>query len=144
MPHLLLRRAGVFALPAVAVCISAGQAQPVIRTTEEVARTTVSNSIRVKGVASSDSPIVKVYWVDTLGRRGTVEGIAAARVLNWAANVPLQPGANRIGIIAVDSRNRAATAPFFVMRNVASPAGPTQLKAGKWRGRPVSYAVVNG
>src|SRR5262245_21801424 len=141
MMRYVLRRAG--ALVFAAACAAAVHAQPVIRVTQEVARTTVSNRIRIDGIASGDSPIVNVYWVDTLGRRGAVNGTPAGPVFTWTASIPLQPGANRLTVIAVDALNRAATLPFYAMRNVPAAAAPTEIRAGRWRGMPVTYAVVN-
>lgn len=132
-----------YALAVVATGALTAHAQPAIQATQPVSRSTTSSQIEIEGVVSSKTSIANVFWVDNTGRRGRAQWNQGA-VSSWRASVPLQPGANRVAVVAADTQNRSAAVSFFVVRNVPSAPPPTEIRAGKVRGMPVTYAVVNG
>jgi hypothetical protein len=124
-------------------CLSA---QPVMRVLNPSTHiVTTAASVSLSGVASANSGIVNVYWVDQQGNRGAAQWTAsAAALVNWTADVPVRPGSNRITVVAVDSGNLSGSVQFSV-HSEAPPAPPvTAVRSGWWQGLPVTYAEING
>ena len=125
------------------VCLSA---QPVMRVLNPSTHiVTSAATVSLSGLASANSTIVNVYWVDQQGNRGAAQWTSgAAALVNWTADVPVRPGSNRITVVAVDSGNQSASVQFSVHSD-ALPAPPvTAARSGWWQGLPVAYAEING
>ncbi|MGA3042136.1 MAG: M12 family metallopeptidase, partial [Bryobacteraceae bacterium] len=109
---------------------------------------TSAATVALKGVAAADSAIVNIYWTDHRDHTGPVEwtpsanGVSAA--IAFSANVPVRPGANRITVIAVDSRNRSGSAQLSVYSEAAHAPPVSEVRTGWWHGMPVTYGVING
>jgi uncharacterized repeat protein (TIGR01451 family) len=139
--HILITAA--ISLPA---CLSA---QPVVRILEPSAQAATSAAtVSVKGVAAADSAIINIYWTDHQGHTGPAEWTPStagpSASVAFSAAVPVRPGANRIAVVAVDSRNRSGSAQLSVYSQ--APQGPpvSEIRSGWWHGMPVTYAVING
>lgn len=123
-------------------------AQPSIRSLEPSSRVvTTAGSVTLHGAASGDSAIQNIYWLNEQGHRGPAQWVVSSGqggAVTWSADVPVHRGANRITVIAVDSRNRAVSTQFSVHRD--APPGPrvTEIRSGWWMGFPVTYAVIDG
>lgn len=123
-------------------------AQPVVRILEPAAHSsTAAATVTIKGVANGDAGIVNIYWIDHQGHSGAAvwsSAGAGSASTSFTAEVPVRPGANRVTVMAVDSRNRSATAQLSVFGE--APGGPTvsSVGSGWWHGMPVSYSVING
>ncbi len=126
-------------------CLSA---QPVVRLLEPAAHSsTTSPTVSVSGVAAADSAVENIYWTDHLGHTGPVQWAASTGTsapVSFSATVPVRPGANRITIIAVDSRNQSGTAQLAVFSEAPPPPPVDAIRAGWWHGVPVTYAVIGG
>ncbi len=120
--------------------------QPVMRVLNPSTQiVTSAASVSLRGVASADTAIVSVYWVDQQGNRSAAQWTAGAGALvNWTADVPVRPGSNRITVVAVDSGNQSGSVQFSV-HSEAPPAPPVNaVRSGWWQGLPVTYAEING
>ena len=106
---------------------------------------TASPAVVISGVAAaSDGAIVNIYWTDHQGHTGLAEWSAAGTSIPFTAKVPVRPGANRIALIAVDSRNRSGSAQLTVFSEAPQRPPVTSIETGWWHGLPVTYAVIGG
>lgn len=124
-------------------------AQPVVRILEPSAHSATSAAtISLKGVAAADAPIVNIYWTDHQGHTGpaqwTPSAAAQSTPMAFSAAVPARPGANRIAVVAVDSRNRSGSAQLSVYSEAPQRRPVSEIRSGWWHGAPVTYAVVDG
>jgi uncharacterized repeat protein (TIGR01451 family) len=130
-------------------------AQPVVRVLEPSARSATSApTVALHGVAAADSEIVNIYWTDHLGHTGPAQwdpstagqsGTAGQSAsIAFSASVPVRPGANRITVMAVDSRNRSGAAQLSVYSEAPHGLSVSEVRSGWWQGRPVTYAVIGG
>ena len=136
----------IVALAALPACLAA---QPVVRILQPSTNAATSApAVALKGIAAADSAIVNIYWTDHLGHTGPVERTpstnAPSAAIAFSASVPVRAGANRITVIAVDSRNRSGSAQLSVFSE--APPGPSvsDVRSGWWHGMPVAYAVIDG
>jgi Astacin (Peptidase family M12A)/Domain of unknown function DUF11 len=115
-------------------------AQPVLAFGHSTRMVTTAGSAPLEGSLGGNAAIANVYWVNHKGARGVAQWTSAA----WKAQVPVSPGANKVTVVAVDSRNRAASLQFSIYRDV--PPGPqvSTIASGWWHGMPATYAVING
>ena len=128
------------------VCL---HAQPVVRVLEPSAHSATSApAVSVQGVAAADSGIANIYWTDHEGHTGAAQWTPPAAgqsaPVSFSASVPVRPGANRITLIAVDSRNQSASAQLSIYSEARQRAPVSEIHTGWWHGMPVTYAVVNG
>jgi len=109
---------------------------------------TSAAEVALRGVAAADSGIVNIYWTDHRGHTGPAEWTPStagpSAPIAFSASVSVRPGANRITVIAVDSRNQSGSAQLSVYSE--APHGPdvTEVRSGWWHGMPVAYAVIDG
>src|SRR5208283_262102 len=101
------------------VLVPACLAQPVVRILEPMAQTATSSAtVSVKGVAAGGAAIVNIYWTDHQGHTGpaqwTAPGDGSSSPIAFSGEIPVRPGANRIALIAVDSRNQSGSAQLAV------------------------------
>jgi uncharacterized repeat protein (TIGR01451 family) len=136
----------IIAVTSLPACLSA---QPVVRLLEPSTNSATSApTVALKGVAAADSAIVNIYWTDHQGHTGPADWIPSttgqSASIAFSASVPVRAGANRIAVIAVDSRNRSGSAQLSVYSQ--GPRGPSvsEVRSGWWHGMPVTYAVVDG
>ncbi|MGC9947647.1 MAG: M12 family metallopeptidase [Bryobacteraceae bacterium] len=127
-------------------CLSA---QPVVRILQPSAQSVTSGpSVALQGVVAGDSAIVNIYWTDHQGHTGPAQWTPATggqpASLAFSADVPVRPGANRIAVIAVDSRNRSGSAQLAAYSEGARGPAVTEVRSGWWHGMPVTYAVIGG
>jgi len=123
-------------------------AQPVVRVLNPHSVTSNATAL-IEGVASGTSaPIANIYWTDHQGHSGPAQWTASpagtAAPAAFTAAVPVRPGANRIAIVAVDSRNRSGSAQLTVYSKAPRGASVSDVRSGWWHGTPVTYSVVNG
>ena len=92
--------------------------------------------------------MVNIYWRDHLGNTGPAVWALSENghsgSIPFSANVPVRPGANRITIIAVDSRNRSSSAQVSVYNEAARVRQVSEVHSGWWHGLPVTYAAIDG
>ncbi len=123
-------------------------AQPVVHIVEPAGPTaTASASVPVRGVVTGGSAaIVNVYWLDQQGHSGRVVwnagGAGTSAQAGFTAEVPVRPGANRITMVAVDSRNQSGAAQLAVYGQAGGGPPVSGVYAGWWRGVPVTYSVI--
>jgi uncharacterized repeat protein (TIGR01451 family) len=101
------------------------------------------SSVAVRGVASSQSPIEHIYWLDQRGHRGPVS-FQVANVTEWSAELPLTPGVNQFAIVVVDAEGQAATTHFVQHNPTQSGPQVSELRPGTWMGQAVTYSVIDG
>src|ERR1017187_10450172 len=146
MPRHSLNAVSIIAIISLPACLFA---QPVVRVLEPTANSaTATPTVSLKGVAAADSAIVNIYWTDHQGHTGPAEWTPStagqSAQIAFSAGVPVRPGANRITVIAVDSRNQSGSAQLSVYSE--APQGPpvSDIRSGWWHGMPVTYAVIDG
>ena len=133
----------VVSLPA---CLSA---QPVVRLLQPSTHSATSAAtVLLQGVAAADSAIVNIYWTDHQGHTGpadwTPSPAGQSTPIAFSASVPVRPGANRITMIAVDSRNRSGSAQLSVQGEGSHGPDVSEVRSGWWHGLPIDYAVIGG
>ena len=146
MPRHSLNAVSVIAIISLPACLFA---RPVVRVLEPTANSaTAAPTVALKGVAAADSAIVNIYWTDHQGHTGPAEWTAStagqSAPIAFSAAVPVHPGANRITVIAVDSRNQSGSAQLSVYSEAALGPAVSEIRTGWWHGMPVTYAVING
>jgi uncharacterized repeat protein (TIGR01451 family) len=141
-----INAAFITAIVSLPACLSA---QPVVRVLAPSANSSTSApAVALRGVAAADSPIVNIYWTDHLGHTGPAQWTPSApgqsASIAFSASVPVRAGANRISVIAVDSRNRSGSAQWSVFSEAPRAPSVAEVRSGWWHGMPVTYAVIDG
>ena len=133
----------VVSLPA---CLSG---QPVVRLLQPSTHSATSApTVLLQGVAVADATIVNIYWTDHHGHTGpadwTPSPAGQSTPIAFSASVPVRPGANRLTVIAVDSRNRSGSAQLSMHGEGSHGPEVSEVRSGWWHGLPIDYAVIGG
>lgn len=123
--------------------------QPLVRIIEPSRSLITANaSVRLQGVAITDSAIDNIYGIDERGTRIAAEWApfeeGRRSMVRWTIEAPLRQGANRITVVVVDRENHAGSAQISARRSGTADASPSEVRTGMWHGRPVTYAVIHG
>lgn len=104
--------------------------------------TTTGAGVELVGSVTGPNPIVQVTWSDNRGNFGIAQGAASWR----SGRIPLTPGRNAITITAVDSSNASVSRNLMVDRvaNVKEESFSEDVRSSFYRGKPVTYSVVDG
>ena len=109
---------------------------------------TSERSTILAGEASSDSAIVRVYWMEA-GGQGADAVITPnngdSLNVSWKSQpISFHRGLNQFTVITVDAKNRSTVKHVGV--NLESGAAPVanEFRTGFWRGRVVRFEVVDG
>jgi len=78
--------------------------------------TTTATLITVAGTARDNKRVVRVTWTNDRGGSGPAQGTTG-----WSAQVPLQPGANRLTVTAFDADGRQGQAVLTVTLTSVPP-----------------------
>jgi hypothetical protein len=77
---------------------------------------TTATPITVAGTARDNKGVVRVTWTNDRGGSGTAQGMTG-----WTAQVPLQPGANRLTVTAFDADGQQGQAVLTVTLTSGPP-----------------------
>jgi hypothetical protein len=80
---------------------------------------TTTTPLTVAGTARDNRKVVQVTWTTDRGASGVAQGTTG-----WSAQVPLQAGANRITVTAVDNENHQGQAVLTVTLTSPPPPPP--------------------
>jgi len=84
--------------------------------------TTPATPITVAGTARDNNGVVRVTWTNDRGGSGTAQGTTG-----WTAQVPLQPGANRLTVTAFDADGHQGQAALTVTLASVPPPPPRTI-----------------
>ena len=107
---------------------------PVFRTT--------GGGVELTGTATGPNAIAQVTWSNNYGDSGVAQGTSTWR----SGRIPLQLGTNEITVTVTDVFNYSATATLLAERfeNPGEEAFSDDVRSSFFRGKPVTYAVVDG
>ena len=111
--------------------------------------TTSELSTILAGDASSDTAIVRVYWMEAGGLRGDAVITPKDRDslnVSWKSEpIFFHRGLNQFTVVSVDAKNRS-TVRHLGINGESGGAAPAanEFRTGFWRGRAVRFQVIDG